>query len=141
MTIRVVIADDQELVRTGFRVILASEPDIEVVGEAGDGLQAVEATRALRPDVVLMDIRMPSLDGIEATRRIAARAGSTRVVEAEQSARPPELAGIIDAVRNDAVARETMSRNGLQLLDGKGAQRVLTASPASLAASLIVGCA
>lgn len=71
MSIRVVIADDQELVRTGFRVILSAEPDIEVVGEAGDGRQAVEVTRQSKPDIVLMDIRMPVLDGLEATRRIA----------------------------------------------------------------------
>ncbi len=77
--IRVVIADDQELVRTGFRVILNAEPDIEVVGEAGDGRQAVEAART-RCDVVLMDIRMPNLDGIEATRRIATRADAPRVL-------------------------------------------------------------
>ena len=70
MIVRVVIADDQELVRTGFRAILNSEPDIEVVGEAGDGRGAIEAAREQEPDVVLMDIRMPVLDGLAATRNI-----------------------------------------------------------------------
>ena len=71
MTVRVLIADDQPLVRVGFRVILEAEPDIEVVGEASDGLEAVELAGRLEPDVVCMDIRMPNLDGVEATRCLA----------------------------------------------------------------------
>ncbi len=70
--IRVLLADDQGLVRAGFRMILRAEPDIDVVGEAADGREAVEQARMLKPDVVLMDIRMPGVDGIEATRRVTA---------------------------------------------------------------------
>jgi DNA-binding NarL/FixJ family response regulator len=79
MTISVVLVDDQPLLRTGFRMILHSTPDIVVVGEASDGSQAVDVVASLSPDVVLMDVRMPGVDGVEATRRIVT-AGSTSKV-------------------------------------------------------------
>ncbi|MGN6574902.1 MAG: response regulator, partial [Nocardioides sp.] len=78
--VRVLIADDQALVRRGFRMILEIEPDLEVVGEAGDGHEAVRMVAELAPDVVLMDVRMPGLDGIDATRQITSAGGGTRVV-------------------------------------------------------------
>jgi DNA-binding NarL/FixJ family response regulator len=80
MTVRVVLADDQPLVRAGLRVVIADTPDLDVVGEAGTGAQAVALARDLRPDVVVMDIRMPGMDGIEATGMITADHAAARVV-------------------------------------------------------------
>lgn len=78
--VRVLIADDQTLVRAGFRLVLERDDAIEVVGEASDGQEAVDGTRLLGPDVVLMDVRMPVMDGLEATRRVVAERGGVKVV-------------------------------------------------------------
>ncbi|GIJ48022.1 DNA-binding response regulator [Virgisporangium aliadipatigenens] len=80
MTVRVLLADDDALLRTGVAVVLGSAPDIEVVGQAADGLSAVELSRSLAPDVALMDVRMPGVDGIEATGRIVAAGLATKVL-------------------------------------------------------------
>ncbi|HYZ86041.1 MAG TPA: response regulator transcription factor [Bryobacteraceae bacterium] len=78
--IRILLADDHAVVRSGFRMLLSAEPDFEVVGESADGLDAVQKATALEPDVVVMDVTMPNLNGIEATRRLAAEAPRARVL-------------------------------------------------------------
>ncbi|HWF32501.1 MAG TPA: response regulator transcription factor [Solirubrobacteraceae bacterium] len=80
MTTRVLLADDQELMRMGFRMVMDTQPDLEIVGEAANGLEAVEAARKLEPDVVLMDVRMPELDGVQATRMIVDAQASARII-------------------------------------------------------------
>ena len=136
MSVRVLLADDQPLIRAGFRMLLEEQPDITVIGEAADGAEAVRLTSQLRPDVVLMDIRMPGTDGIEATRRIVAETPESRVLVLTtydldeyaftalrygasgfllKDARPADLADALRAVADgDAVIAPSVTR---RLLD------------------------
>jgi DNA-binding NarL/FixJ family response regulator len=140
LSVRVLIADDQALVRGGFRMILDAREDMEVVGEAGDGEEAVALAEGLQPDVVLMDVRMPIMDGIEATRRIAASGSRTRLIMLTtydldeyvfaalragasgfmlKDVRPPDLVEAIRVVaRGDALLAPTVTRRLLDRFAG-----------------------
>ncbi|HEY0716750.1 MAG TPA: response regulator transcription factor [Streptosporangiaceae bacterium] len=140
MTIRVLLADDQPLLRHGFAMILNAQADMEVIGEAADGAEAVRLARLLRPDVVLMDVRMPGTDGIEATRQITLVSPATRVVILTtfdldeyafdglragasgfllKNARPDELlSGIRSVATGDAVLAPSTTRRVLDAFSG-----------------------
>ena len=153
--IRVLIADDQALVRGGFRLILDSQDDITVIGEAADGQEAVSLATRLRPDVTLMDIRMPELDGIQATRRVVTD-GATKVLilttfdldeyvyEAMRArasgfllktVRPQQLAAAVrDVDRGDALLAPAITRRLVEAFVHRPAPRI-PESPAGLAAA------
>ena len=117
--ISVVVVDDQELVRSGFRMLLSVEDDMEVVGEAADGEAALEVVRSAAPDVVLMDVQMPGMDGLEATRRIVA--GSTRgprpyIVAMTASALVEDRDACTSAGMDDYLSKPVRARDLAQLL-------------------------
>ena len=111
--IRVLVCDDQELVRTGYATIFSAQPDMEVVGEAANGFEAVEEATRLRPDVVVMDIRMPLLDGIQATRRLAG----------PDAADPPKIL-VVTTFNVDAYVYEAFRASGFLLKDAPPAELV-----------------
>jgi DNA-binding NarL/FixJ family response regulator len=113
--IRILLVDDQELVRTGFRLVLGGQPDMEVVGEAGDGPAAVLMAGQLRPDVVVMDVRMPRMDGVEATRLIRAAAGAPRVLILTTFDLDAHVYAAVRAGASGFLLKDTGARN---LIDG-----------------------
>jgi DNA-binding NarL/FixJ family response regulator len=153
MTIRVLLADDQDLVRAGFAMIIDSRADLEVVGEAGDGVEAVALARSAQPDVILMDVRMPRMDGIEAARQLARAAHPARIIMLTtfdldepvfaalragasgfllKDTKPDDLVAAIRVVhRGDALLAPTVTR---RLLDRFAGELPGGAPPPSLAA-------
>ena len=135
MAIRVVLADDHAVVRKGVRELLEDEPNIEVVGEASDGQQAVELAVALQPDVVVMDVAMPELSGVEATKRIRSLAPTVRILALTAYDDEPYIFGLLDAGATGYVLKTAESREivravraaaaGQAVLDPKVATRVV----------------
>ncbi len=148
--IRVIIADDHEISRIGIRRLLSIAPDIDIIGEAGDGFQALESSRAKRPDVVLLDVLMPNVSGIEAAQRIKAELKETYVImlsaaEDEKSIERAMFAGadgylskevtseeLVSAIRTVMLGERVFSRSILNLLEGKAQDQKVEEPPVSL---------
>ncbi len=126
MEIRVLLADDHVVVRKGVREFLEEEPDIEVVGEAGDGQQAVDMTLALQPDVVVMDIQMPVLSGADATRRIRATAPNVRVLVLTAYDDDPYIFGLLEAGATGYVLKTAESREIIRAIRATAAGQSMT---------------
>lgn len=148
MAIRVVLADDHSVVRKGVREFLEEEPDIDVIGEASDGLQAVELATELQPDVIVMDIKMPQLSGVDATKRIRSAAPKVRVLALTAYDDDPYIFGLLEAGASGYVLKTAESSElirairavaaGQSALDPAVAPRIIArvAQPASVAESL-----
>ncbi|HEY0603913.1 MAG TPA: response regulator transcription factor [Herpetosiphonaceae bacterium] len=148
MAIRVVLADDHSVVRKGVREFLEEEPDIDVIGEASDGLQAVELATELQPDVIVMDIKMPQLSGVDATRRIRSAAPKVRVLALTAYDDDPYIFGLLEAGASGYVLKTAESSElirairavaaGQSALDPAIAPRIIArvAQPAPVAESL-----
>lgn len=148
MAIRVVLADDHSVVRKGVREFLEEEPDIDVIGEASDGLQAVELATELQPDVIVMDIKMPQLSGVDATKRIRSAAPKVRVLALTAYDDDPYIFGLLEAGASGYVLKTAESSElirairavaaGQSALDPAIAPRIIArvAQPASVAESL-----
>lgn len=148
MAIRVVLADDHSVVRKGVREFLEEEPDIDVIGEASDGLQAVELATELQPDVVVMDIKMPQLSGVDATKRIRSAAPKVRVLALTAYDDDPYIFGLLEAGASGYVLKTAESSElirairavaaGQSALDPAIAPRIIAriAQPAPVAESL-----
>ena len=116
MTIKVLLADDHQIIRDGLRSLLTNEPDIEVVGEANDGRAAVEMTQRLKPDIVVMDITMPGLNGIEATRQVRAISSDIKVLALSMHADKRFVAGVLHAGASGYVLKNCAFRELIQAI-------------------------